>query len=166
MRLPLALFALMLAAAPVLAQQGTVVTGPANAIDADIVMIGDARIILWGLDAPEKRQQCSTSSGRWKCAEPALRRITELTEQGEWTCTEARDPDRFGSLLAVCEVNGINVNSELVKNGLAIAYTDQTDAFAADEAAAKAAKLGLWQDGVTFDMPWAWRGAMTPGGHR
>lgn len=156
----------LLLAIPAVAQEGTVIEGQATLVDADIVTIGEARIILWGVDAPERAQTCETSSGDWNCWETARRETQLLTERGPWTCTEARDPDRFGNKLAVCEVDGINVNADLISRGLAMAYVQQTELFEPEQDAAQEAKIGLWQDGVEFHEPWAWRGAMTPGGFR
>lgn len=160
------LCAAILTPLPAAAQEGAVVEGTATMEDADIVKIGDARIILWGVDAPEKRQKCRFSGDReWDCYETARRQMELLIEAGPWTCTP-QEEDRFGNLLAICEVEGTNINSYLVRKGYAAAYLDQTDAFAADQDAAKTEKLGLWQDGASFDEPWLVRAAQSLGGYR
>jgi endonuclease YncB( thermonuclease family) len=149
------------------AQDGAVIEGPATMDDADIVTIGDARIILWGVDAPEKRQKCTDATGQpWNCYETARREMELLVEAGPWTCTEHGKPDRYENIFAVCEVAGTNVNSHLVRKGFAVAYIDQSDLFEADQNAAKAEKIGLWQEGVTFYEPWVFRGAQSLGGYR
>jgi endonuclease YncB( thermonuclease family) len=52
-----------------------------------------------------------------------------------------------------------DVARELVKQGLAVTYAHDPESkdYAPDQAAAKAAKLGLWQTGVTFVNPWEYR---------
>jgi endonuclease YncB( thermonuclease family) len=149
------------------AQDGAVIEGPATMEDADIVTIGDARIILWGVDAPEKRQKCTYADGQeWNCYETARRETEMLIESGPWTCTQQGKPDRYKNIYAVCEVAGTNVNSHLVRKGFAVAYTDQSDLFEADQDAAKTEKIGLWQEGVTFHEPWVFRSAQSLGGYR
>ena len=51
----------------------------------------------------------------------------------------------------------LSVNGEMVRRGFALAYLDQSDEYVPQEDEAKAAKAGLWQDGVEFQKPWVWR---------
>ena len=66
--------------------------------------------------------------------------------------------DRFGRPLAFIEVDGVNVNAELIRRGLAWhfkRYSD-SDELAELEAAARDAKRGLWIDPEPLP-PWEWR---------
>ena len=42
-------------------------------------------------------------------------------------------------------------------NPWALAFLPQSDKYKDLEAEAKAAKRGLWQDGIRFTVPWQWR---------
>lgn len=149
------------------ASAGDVISGAGRAIDADIVAIGDQRIILWGLDAPERSQTCGSDNGTYSCYDDAIREAEELANNGEMSCTLMGDrPDPFGRWYGVCTAGGKEINAELVRAGLALAYRDQSEDYVAAEDEAKAAKLGLWRDGVTFVKPWQWRRTQNPGGFR
>ena len=145
---------------------GTIITGAAEVEDADILVIDGTRIVLWGIDAPERRQSCTAPSGKWGCFEAAMRTLEMLVDQREVACTIVHGPDRFGTLFGVCDAAGKSVNEELVRSGMALGVLEQTDEYEPLQDEAKQAKTGLWQDGVTFHEPWVWRAAMTPGGHR
>jgi len=167
MRVATAVLILAAGVCGAVAQEGAVIEGAATMVDADIVTIGEARIILFGVDAPEKRQKCTDADGQqWNCYETVRREMELLVEAGPWTCMQHGEADRFKSVYAVCEVDGTNVNSQLVRQGLAVAYIEQSDLFEADQDAAKGEKVGLWQEGVTFDDPWVFRGAQSLGGFR
>jgi micrococcal nuclease len=66
--------------------------------------------------------------------------------------------DRYKRTLAVVVVDGVNVNLEMVKRGMAWRYdkySKDAELLAAQEAA-KAGKLGLWRDPQPVP-PWEWR---------
>jgi endonuclease YncB( thermonuclease family) len=55
------------------------------------------------------------------------------------------EPDVYGRILARCTINGKSLNEQLVRAGWAVARPSETTDYVAAEAAAKKAKLGLWQ---------------------
>jgi hypothetical protein len=58
-------------------------------------------------------------------------------------------------LLAVCSLDGADLNEEMVANGWAIAFRRYSDRYVADEARARAGKLGLWSS--DFEPPQEYR---------
>jgi endonuclease YncB( thermonuclease family) len=146
--------------------QATEIRGMAEVIDADILTIGRQRVILWGIDAPERRQTCFLNSEIWGCYDVAFRQLQLLAGRGEVVCYFHGDPDPFGRRFGVCESGGADLNAEMVRLGLALAYEEETDAYLPQMAEAIAASVGLWQIGARFEEPWAFRRRETPGGFR
>jgi endonuclease YncB( thermonuclease family) len=58
-------------------------------------------------------------------------------------------------MVAVCKLDGQDLNAWLVQEGLAVAYRHFSDDYVVAEDAALTAKPGLW--GGEFLMPWEWR---------
>lgn len=132
-----------------------VAAGPARAVDGDTLTIGDMRIRLRGIDAPEMDQICWDANGaeRW-CGQLAADNLSALVGQGVVSCTWA-DHDRYGRLLGVCHREGVNqrrsLNEAMVDDGWALAYGD----YLAAENRARAQARGIWA--FTFDRPQDWR---------
>jgi micrococcal nuclease len=55
----------------------------------------------------------------------------------------------------VCFLGERDINAELVRSGLALAYRAYDNRYAREEDAAREEKVGLWQG--RFDEPWDWR---------
>lgn len=144
----------------------TEIRGMAEVINADIITIGRQRVILWGIDAPERSQTCQLNGKRWGCYDVAFRQLQLLAGRGEVVCYLYGDPDPFGRRFGVCESGGTDLNAEMVSLGLALAYEEETDAYLPQMAEAITAGVGLWQIGARFEEPWAFRRRETPGGFR
>jgi hypothetical protein len=87
--------------------------------------------------------------------------LAEYVGRRTATC-EPRDRDRYGRLVAACSVGGANISAWMVREGWAVAYRRYSQDFVADEAAARAAKRGIWRS--TFIVPWEWRAQRRGGG--
>lgn len=145
-----------LCAAPALGQE--VISGPAKVNDGDIIQVGKMRVILWAVDAPERTQKCKVGKLDWACYEAARRGLGEIIASGEASCTLTPDkPDQFGRRYGVCTSGGKDVGAEMVRLGYARAYVDQGPDYLPQEEEAKAAKVGIWQDGADVMDPWVWR---------
>jgi endonuclease YncB( thermonuclease family) len=135
-----------------------VVTGPAEPIDGDSLRVGGVEIRLKGIDAPELFQICAVSGRDTPCGREARAHLRRFTVSGLLSCVgEGRD--RYGRMLAVCRVRGIDINAAMVRDGHAVAF----GAYQAEEADARAAYRGLWAG--TFERPRDWR-ASHPRGDR
>ena len=144
----------------------TEIRGMAEVIDADILKFGQQRVILWGIDAPERRQTCRMNGEMWGCYDVAFRHLQLLAGRGEVVCYFHGDPDPFGRRFGVCESGGEDLNAAMVRAGVALAYEEETDAYLLQMAEAITEGVGLWQLGATFEEPWLFRRRETPGGFR
>lgn len=153
------LFALGSMAAPnvVRAESTGDISGIARAVDADILTIGTQRIILWGVDAPERNQTCTLAGRNWGCWQAAMRKLQTLADDRPITCAAQADPDPLGRIFAICKTGGIDIGEAMVKSGLARSFRGQSKIYARAEKEAKAAKMGLWQKSAKSVAPWAWR---------
>lgn len=142
--------ALLAAAAPAGADE---VAGVARVIDGDTLAIGATRIRLFGIDAPETHQRCGGAEAEWDCGRAAAARLEALAAGGVH-CT-GDDHDRYGRLLAVCDVAGLDLGAELVAEGLAWAYVRYSELYVPVEAEARGRQVGLWQGAA--EAPWQFR---------
>jgi endonuclease YncB( thermonuclease family) len=154
--LPFLLLAAALLAAAFLAARldpPTRLVGSASAADGDSLRLDGTRVRLLGLDAPELDQLCWYPDGSaWPCGRAAHAALAERVAAAQTTCIGSRE-DRYGRLLARCTTAGDDLGAALVGAGLAIA----TDAYGAEESAARAARRGIWNG--RFTNPRIWRDA-------
>ena len=67
---------------------GTPITGRAKIIDGDSLEVAGERIRLFGIDAPEARQQCRDTTGQdYACGRDAARVLTALIGGRPVSCT-------------------------------------------------------------------------------
>jgi endonuclease YncB( thermonuclease family) len=129
-------------------------------MDGDTLRLGSVQVRLFGIDAPEARQQCTAADGApWACGAAAAERLEELAAAGPVRC-RPEDTDRYGRMVAVCTAGGVDLGGQLVAEGLARAYARFSDAYLGAEAAARAAGVGLWQGAA--DAPWDHRAEHRP----
>ena len=154
----LAVVVAMLAASSAAAQPATV-NGRATAIQGDQIAIGDQRISLYGIDAPDADQdrQCRAGTVFYGCFSNAKRALQILVDLGPATCTDTGERNWLDVPYMICTIRGEDIGLELIRQGWAVAFLPQSDQYVAAEAAAKAAKKGLWQTGITFMKPYEWR---------
>ena len=143
-----------------------IVTGAARVIDADILIVAGQRVILWGIDAPERPQTCGLNGELWGCYDAARRALELLSGRGELSCALTGEPDPFGRIHGVCMAGTEDINAEMVRQGIALAFTEQTADYEPVQLEAIMAGVGLWQPGAVFEEPWIWRHGHTPGGFR
>lgn len=145
-------------AGPIHAQSdASEIRGIPEVIDADVLSFGNQRVILWGVDAPERPQTCQLNGEFWGCYDVAFRKLQLLAGRGEVVCRFQGDPDILGRQFGVCESGGEDLNAEMVRAGLALAFVEQSDDYMPQMAEAIGAGVGLWQPGVTFEEPWVFR---------
>jgi endonuclease YncB( thermonuclease family) len=117
--------------------------GPATVVDGDTLEIDGKRIRLFGIDAPETSQVCYREGEPWACGEASADWLRRQIGNNPLSCTGA-EVDIYGRLLAVCTLDGIDLNRAMVAEGWAIAFRLYSDRYVADEARARGGKLGLW----------------------
>ena len=128
--------------------------GIPNVTDGDSMRIGNTRIRLHGIDAPEIKQTCDFNGEVWSCGRQAKRKLTDKIGNNFVMCT-VRDIDKYRRLVAVCRLGSVHLNAWMVENGWAVAYRNYSDEYIKDEHKAKAARKGVWRG--NFLMPWDWR---------
>lgn len=125
--------------------------GRAQVTDGDTIRIGDARIRLKGIDAPEMEQRCSRAGRSYACGETARRALIDLLSGENVRCRPA-GRDRYRRILARCTVNGNDIGTLMVESGWAVSYGRDYDA---EEARAQERRAGLWEG--AFERPQDWR---------
>lgn len=150
--------ALLLAAAAwyLLQPSGRMLEGRAHAIDGDTIRIGDERLRLKGIDAPEMRQMCSRADRSYLCGETSRDALVGLMLHEEVRCRSS-GRDRYKRLLVHCTAGGTDLNRRMVEEGWAVAYDRQ---YRDEEASARRRRTGLWAG--EFDRPQDWRRENTP----
>lgn len=152
------LAAALFLAIPAQASDDLAIIGPATVTDGDTVRIGEARIRLFGIDAPEGKQTCERESVAWLCGQESAKWLRELVGESPLTCTP-KNRDRYGRTVAICTLpDGRDIGAESVRNGYAVAYRRYGGAiYDTHETTAQAERRGLW--GGVFKFPWDWRKA-------
>jgi endonuclease YncB( thermonuclease family) len=120
-------------------------------VDGDTVYLSDgAKIRLYGIDCPERRQPYGLK------ARDAL-----ATMAAGPVRIQKMDVDRYGRTVAVVWIDGRNVNRAMVEAGAAWVYdrycrADFCDAWRTLETEARTHRRGLWSDPDALP-PWEWR---------
>ena len=144
-------------AAVSLPEVGARLSGQAEVVDGDSLRMGALRLRLHGIDAPEVGQTCRDANGaEWSCGMWSKAQLGALVAGKAVACT-AVDHDRYGRVVARCTVGGADLGAAMVRAGAARAYRAYSTAYVGPEAAARAARRGIWAG--THDDPAAWRRA-------
>lgn len=114
-------------------------------VDGDTIEHNGISYRLHGIDAPEAGQKCNKArSGTWPCGKAAIAAIEAIVFNNKLEC-DNRGTDDYGRVIAVCTANGIEINSSLVRQGMAWAFTKFSDDYLGVEKKAQAEKIGVWQ---------------------
>ncbi|WP_394154261.1 thermonuclease family protein [Loktanella salsilacus] len=147
---------LLLCASPAAAAD---ISGRARVIDGDTLQIGQTRIRLHGIDAPEASQTCLDKGGvSAACGLAATRAMQVLIGNNTVSCAP-RDTDRYGRTVAKCTAAGRDLGQDMVAAGLATAYRQYSMDYVPFEQAARAEGLGVW--GVAMQNPAEYRAAQS-----
>jgi endonuclease YncB( thermonuclease family) len=141
-----------LTATPIQAQ--SVVMGLGRAEDGDTLMVGETKVRLFGIDAPEFDQTCKRNGTQWSCGTDAAEALMRLVTGKDVQCVST-GKDQYGRILGSCSVGGTDVNRTMVALGYAVAYRRYSSDYVSAEQSAKAGKLGLWAG--TFEIPEQYR---------
>jgi endonuclease YncB( thermonuclease family) len=145
------LFLLMLIAAKLESVPESRISGPYHVIDGDTLSVGEDRLRLEGIDAPELDQTCKYRDGsHWACGREAKKRLGELVHEDQVECL-GQKRDRYRRLLVHCRSSDKDINAAMVRQGMAVSSA----AYGQEQAAARRQELGLWAG--QFEQPRAWR---------
>lgn len=127
---------------------------PATVVDGDTMRIGKVTYRLHGIDAPEKSQICRKNGVDWLCGQEAGAYLRRLVGQRRVEC-RPRDRDRYGRIVAICWAGETELNREIVRAGLAWAYTAYGRDYEDAELEAQIGRRGIWAAEAL--PPWEWR---------
>ena len=101
------------------------------------------------IDCPEKNQPYGKNA-KWKASDLCFGKMVKIVSNGK--------KDRYKRLIAEVYFNNININKELVKNGLAWHFKKYSSdvEYAKIERQARKSKVGLWKEKNPI-APWDWR---------
>lgn len=139
-------------------ERRAVYEGRVHVIDGDTFDMGRDRLRLWGVDAPEAKQQCLRGGAAYLCGmhvADALRRYIGRDpvrcEYKDWD--PARALDHKDRAIVRCTVRGVDLSDWLASRGLAVSYfvgNYRSTAMSACEA-----NIGLWSG--SFARPSSYR---------
>lgn len=122
---------------------GNAFSGAVRVIDGDTIDVGNVRVRLFGIDAPETDQTCRTEQGQvWACGTWVTDQVTTLIGGRTAQCT-AVTTDKYNRIVARCTLADQDVGHELVSAGLAFAYRKYAQDYVFAEKGAAVRDIGL-----------------------
>jgi endonuclease YncB( thermonuclease family) len=119
------------------------IAGTIRVVDGDTIDVGQTRIRIHGIDAPERGQPCTTLGGQnWSCGDWVTRQVQDRYAGRQGRCTPL-ETDRYGRTVARCTVQGQDIGQVLVREGIAFAYRRYSQDYVADEVIAQSADRGI-----------------------
>ena len=100
---------------------GKTIFGKAKVIDGDTIHIYKNKIRLHAIDAPEINQTCNKNNKVWNCGIESTKFLKKLIGKNKIECITT-GKDQYNRFIGICYKNNLDLNSEMVLNGWAIAY--------------------------------------------
>lgn len=124
------------------------ISGKFIAIDGDSLKIKNgAEIRLLGIDAPEYKQICfDKNNNSYDCGKISGKFLRKLTYNKNLIC-KYNKKDIYNRYLAICFDGNLNINQEMLRNGMAIIYNiyNASEEIKSIEKQARIDKIGIWQ---------------------
>ena len=139
------------------------IIGLPRIVDGDTIHIGEYKIRLEGIDAPEMKQTCKLQylklsflsfNKTYYCGVKSKEKLSKKINNKKINC-KISSRDRYKRYIATCFKNKTNLNKWMVRNGHAVAYLRYSKKYYRDENYAKKKGLGLWRG--AFLRPEKWR---------
>ena len=135
--------------------ESSVVVHPAKAV----LMLDQTAYRLAGASLPHPDALCQANSGTWRCGEAAWATLQSHVTSGRIDCRPlvslSASTSTTDSLPAECALDGVSLNTWLVRYGWALADDSPAAPFQEEEMQAQQEALGIWRDG--FLPPRQWR---------
>ena len=127
--------------------------GKPRIIDGDTIEINNKKIRFLGIDAFEKRQECTRKDGiKYKCGELAISNLSTIISGQPVRCI-TKKKDRYKRWLATCYIGKLDISENMVLYGNAFSYMSKKYKNVENEA--KKINAGAWAG--KFIFPWEWR---------
>ena len=133
---------------------GKTIFGKAKVIDGDTIHIYKNKIRLHAIDAPETNQTCNKNNKVWNCGIESTKFLKKLIGKNKIECITT-GKDQYNRFIGVCFKNNLDLNSEMILNGWAIAYRYYSMDYVKEEEEAKKQKIGIWSG--EFEEPYLFR---------
>ena len=136
------------------------IKGKATVVDGDTITINNTKIRFSGIDAPESyfyglTQYCEKPNGKiWACGKKATTALKKLIGKNDVECSD-EGLDKYGRTLSICYANGVDLQSEMVRSGMAVAYIRYSTRYENEMIEAMTNRAGIWSG--DFLDPEDWR---------
>lgn len=136
-------------------QTGGVIAGFPRVVDGDSLEVAGHRIRLFGIDAPEGRQDCRDAQGHtYACGRDARSALAAAIGGQSVSCKPVGES--YDRNVSLCTVNGRDLSEAMVRSGHALELRRFSNGRYADaEREARNARRGLWAG--DFERPSQWR---------
>ncbi len=130
-------------------------SGRARVVDGDSLEIAGHRVRLFGIDAPERSQDCRDARGRtYACGREAQNALGAAIAGQSVSCTPVGES--YNRDVAMCTANGRDLSEAMIRNGHALELRQHSRGrYTAAEQEARNARRGLWAG--DFERPSQWR---------
>lgn len=130
-------------------------SGRARVVDGDSLELAGHRVRLFGIDAPEGRQDCRDARGRtYACGREARDALAQLIGNQSVSCAPVGES--YNREVAICTANGRDLSEAMVRAGHALELRQHSRGRYSDaEREARNARRGLWAG--DFERPSRWR---------
>jgi endonuclease YncB( thermonuclease family) len=130
------------------------IAGRVKIIDGDSFELDGTGVRLFGVDAPEGRQDCTRDGRPWRCGDAAAAELRRLVGGATIVCRK-QDVDSYGRIVARCSKGNTDLAAAMARAGMAVAYRRYSNDYVDEEREAKAARRGIWAS--EFTPPEEWR---------
>lgn len=136
-------------------QAKVLIKGQARVVDGDTLAIGDKKVRLWAIDAPEKKQLCKRGDGsEYMCGIVSKQALEEKIKGLEISC-QVKNLDQYGRNVAQCSLGMEDINAWMVFEGKAVSYRQYSKKYVSQEDNARDNHKGIWEG--QFVQPSIWR---------
>lgn len=129
------------------------ISGLATVVDGDTIIVARVQVRLFGIDAPENDQPCRLRSQTWACGSTSATQLRNLIGDSTVRCAPT-GKDRYDRTLARCHVGETDIQSWMVANGWAVAYSRYSRNYEPEQQRAQEHRLGIWQGDMVLPEEW------------
>ena len=135
-------------------QSAEPIVGKMSVRDGDTLVVGERELDLFGIDAPEKNQDCRTPNGTLHCGLHAAAALQKKIAGKVISCYPLDTMDKSRTR-AVCYKGIEDLSTWIVLQGWAVAARHESADYVNAEEAARQGRKNIWR--TKFVPPWKWR---------